>query len=116
MMPSMSEGADCMAATMASAVGELQSSPTDMLIAAIKHGNTPMALSLIAQFPAAVHGLDSQDGASPTHWAALFGNMEVLETLAAEGVKLDAGIEMSGMQPVHWASTQGRDTTGARAR
>lgn len=91
-----------------SAMGQMQSSPCDMLIAAIKTAQTAQALSLIAQFPQAVHAIDSQDGATPAHWASLFGNIEVLETLAGEGVKLDASIESSGMQPVHWACTQGR--------
>jgi len=88
--------------------GGVESSPTDMLIAAIKTANTSAALSLVAQFPQAAHGIDTQDGATPLHWAALFGNMEVIENLAGEGAKLDVSIETSGMQPVHWASTQGR--------
>ena len=90
------------------AMGDLQSSPTDLLIAAIKTNNTSAALSLMAQFPKAVHGYDTQDGATPVHWAALFGNMELVESLASEGAKLDAVIEASGMQPIHWAATQGR--------
>ena len=91
-----------------SAMGQLQSSPTDLLSAAIKSGNTSAALSLLVQFPMAVHGVDTQDGATAMHWAALFGNMEVIEALAGEGAKLDVTVEASGMQPIHWAATQGR--------
>ena len=92
----------------AMAMGALQSSPTDLLIAAIKTNNNSAALSLMAQFPQAVHAADTQDGATPAHWASLFGNLEILEALVAEGVALDVSIENSGMQPVHWAATQGR--------
>ena len=90
-----------------SAIGQIESSPTDLLIAAIKTQNTSAAQSLMAQFPKAVHGLDSQDGATPVHWAALFGNMELLETFANADAQLDIAIETSGMQPIHWATVQG---------
>ena len=66
-----------------SGLGDVQTSPTDMLIAAIKANNSSAALSLIAQFPKAVHGTDTQDGATPAHWASLFGSLDVLESLAA---------------------------------
>ena len=91
-----------------SAIGQIESSPTDLLIAAIKTQNTSAAQSLMAQFPKAVHGLDSQDGATPVHWAALFGNMELLETFANADAQLDIAIETSGMQPIHWATVQGQ--------
>ena len=91
-----------------SGLGDVQTSPTDMLIAAIKANNSSAALSLIAQFPKAVHGTDTQDGATPAHWASLFGSLDVLESLVAEDVKLDVKITSSGMQPIHWAATQGR--------
>ena len=85
----------------------LQSPPTDLLVAAIKSGNVAAVRSMVVQFPEAAHGKDSQDGASPAHWAALFGNLEVLQILADEGVQFDAVVPSSGMQPLHWASTHG---------
>ena len=64
----------------------VQSSPTDMLVAAIKQGELENAKSLIAQFPQAVDGADMQDGASPLHWAALFGNAHLVEHIIKSGV------------------------------
>ena len=86
----------------------VQSSPTDLLVAAIKAGNNATCQSMLVQFPQAVHGKDSQDGATPSHWAALFGNVELLEAFAEEGASFDAKVASSGMQPIHWASTHGR--------
>lgn len=90
-----------------SPMADMHSSPTDLLVAAIKSGNVAAARSMMAQFPDAAHGRDSQDGATPAHWCALFGNMEILQELHDDGVRLDSVVETSGMQPVHWASTHG---------
>ena len=100
------------AADMASAVPgvastNIQSSPTDMLVAAIKLGNDDAARSIIVQFPEALSGYDTQDGATATHWAALFGNMSILQALLTAGAPADAAVERSGMRPIHWASTRG---------
>ena len=93
---------------MAQMATNVQSSPTDLLCAAIKAQNTATCKSMLVQFPQAVHGKDSQDGATPAHWAALFGNLELIEAFAEEGAKLDATVASSGMQPIHWAATHGR--------
>ena len=85
----------------------VQSSPTDMLVAAIKQGELENAKSLIAQFPQAVDGADMQDGASPLHWAALFGNAHLVEHIIKSGGRADAVIAASGMMALHWASTRG---------
>ena len=41
------------------------------------------------------------------HWAALFGNTDILDALVAEGAPLDRAIGTSGMEPIHWAATRG---------
>ena len=87
--------------------GALNSPPQDLLCEAIKRGNTTAAKALIAQFPDVLHAVDTADGATAAHWAALFGNTEVLELLLSEGALVDARIDSSGMQPIHWASTRG---------
>ena len=92
-------------AAMAASV--MQSSPVDLLVAAIKSSNIAAVKSMLVQFPQAAHGHDSQDGATPAHWAALFGQVEVLKALAAEGARFDQTVSASGMQPIHWASTHG---------
>ena len=85
----------------------LQSNPTDILVAAIKQGSTHDAESLIAQFPDAIHNEDMQDGATPLHWAALFGNVYLVEHILCAGGAVNAVIRTSGMLPLHWASTRG---------
>ena len=77
------DGMSAVPAAMAESV--MQSSPVDLLVAAIKSGNVPACKSMIIQFPDAAHGRDSQDGASPAHWAALFGHLEVLQALVEQG-------------------------------
>jgi len=74
---------------------------------AIKQGETEQAKQLVAQFPEALNAVDTMDGATAAHWAALFGNVELLELFITEGAEPDARIESSGMQPMHWASTRG---------
>lgn len=81
--------------------------PTDLLVAAIKSGNVAACRSILAQFPDAVNGKDSLDGATPAHWCALHGNVEILEEIHDQGVRLDQVVDASGMQPLHWASTHG---------
>lgn len=102
----MGEATDA-AIPAAMAASVMQSSPVDLLVAAIKSSNIAAVKSMLVQFPQAAHGQDSQDGATPAHWAALFGQVEVLKALAAEGARFDQTVSASGMQPIHWASTHG---------
>ena len=55
------------------------SPPQDLLCMAIKQGETEQAKQLVAQFPEALNAVDTMDGATAAHWAALFGNVELLE-------------------------------------
>jgi len=94
-------------AALAQSVEAPQSSPVDMLVAAIKLGQSEQAKSLMAQFPEALDEFDTQDGATPVHWAALFGHVDLLQAFIAAGARVDVTIKSTGMQPLHWAATKG---------
>lgn len=47
-------------------------------------------------------------GYTPAHWAALYGNAEVLRYLVARGVTVDMSCYgIQGSKPVHWACRKG---------
>ena len=82
-------------------------SPTDLLTAAIKQDSLGMCEAVCQQHPEALHGRDSADQATPAHWCALLGNVEILEWLATQGSPMTDVVVSSGMQPIHWACTRG---------
>ena len=82
-------------------------SPTDLLTAAIKQDSIGMCEAVCQQHPEALHGRDSADQATPAHWCALLGNVEILEWLARQGSPMTDVVVSSGMQPIHWACTRG---------
>ena len=59
------------------------------------------------QHPQAVDGRDA-DGATPLHWMALHGHLDLLQRMEASHPTLSASPARSGMQPIHWAVTRGR--------
>ena len=101
----------------------VETSPVDLLVAAIKMQQSETVRALVAQFPRAADECDLQDGATPAHWAALFGDVENLDYLSKFGAKLDRKILKSGMEvlpttischPTHMRSWSA--LTGARVR
>ena len=82
-------------------------SPTDLLTVAIKQDSIGMCEAVCQQHPEALHGRDSADQATPAHWCALLGNVEILEWLATQGSPMTDVVVSSGMQPIHWACTRG---------
>merc|ERR1719436_707128 len=85
--------------------GGATAAPVDLLVIAVKSSNLHMCKAIIEEHPDALSAMDSQDGATAAHWAALIGNLEVLTFLADAGAPLEATVATSGMAPIHWAST-----------
>ncbi|KAL3915076.1 MAG: hypothetical protein SGPRY_007386 [Prymnesium sp.] len=81
--------------------------PTDQLVDAIRVGDLETCKILASQAPDGLGGRDSVDHATPAHWAALNGQLKILEWLAAAGSPLHERVDRSGMQPLHWACTRG---------
>jgi len=86
----------------------LPAPPIDLLVIAVKSNNRQMCQAIVESHPEALDGFDSHDGATPAHWAALLGNLPLLEYLADAGAPLDKPVEASGMAPIHWAATRGQ--------
>ena len=81
--------------------------PADLLTAGIKQGSMGMCEAVCHEHPEALHGRDSTDQATPAHWCALLGNVELLEWLSKQGSPMTDIVVSSGMQPIHWACTRG---------
>ena len=60
------------------AAWQQHASPTDLLTAGIKQDSLGMCEAVCLQHPEALHGRDSTDQATPAHWCALLGNVELL--------------------------------------
>ena len=59
-------------------------SPADLLVVGIKQGSLAMCEAVCNEHPEALHGRDSADQATPAHWCALLGNVELLEAAVQE--------------------------------
>jgi len=86
---------------------ESRQPPTDTLVEAIRQGDLHTCKLIGEQTPEALQGRDSVDGATAAHWAALHGDVPILEWLHEQGAPLHERVERSGMQPLHWACTRG---------
>ena len=89
------------------AAWQQHATPTDLLTVGIKQGSLAMCEAVCREHPEALHGRDSNDQATPAHWCALLGNVELLEWLGTQGSPLTEMVTSSGMQPIHWACTRG---------
>jgi hypothetical protein len=74
---------------------------------AVRSGSREMCEEMVRKHPEAVHGCDSENGATAVHWAALMGDADLVGWLAGQGARIDTVVEVSGMQPIHWAATRG---------
>lgn len=59
------------------------------------------------QHPNAVNSRD-EDGATPLHWMAMHGHLELLTRMEKSHPSLLVSRARSGMQPIHWAITRAR--------
>ena len=62
---------------------------------------------LLDEKPELLHCVDPQAKASAAHWAALEGNMAMLEDLYRRGAPMDVRSGVTGMTPLHYACYQG---------
>ena len=70
--------------------------PIDRLIRLIKLGDAVLVKKMITDDPTLMTTVDTKDGAYPAHWAALYGQLAVLDVLQELDGKLDVVVGTQG--------------------
>jgi len=78
------------------------------LLEAIKSGDYDAFECAVDKCDSEALSFRDEWGYTPAHWAALYGNAEVLRYLVARGVTMDMSCYgIQGSKPVHWACRKG---------
>ncbi len=72
---------------------------------AVKFGDTPAVTTFLEQQPALA--MRELDGATPLHYAALEGRLELAEVLLDHGAELEARDRKFNATPIGWANERG---------
>lgn len=78
------------------------------LLEAIKSGDYAEFERVADRYGGEALSFRDEYGYTPAHWAALYGNAEVLRYLTARGITVDmSSYGIQGSKPVHWACRKG---------